>query len=78
MGLIRKNQFQLYNQRYIGCDFVNPDFGYLAKSFGINHRRIITVADVDDLFASADLVNAINLIEIMLDKNDFPNYLSGR
>jgi len=78
MGLIRKNQFQLYNQRYIGCDFVNPDFGYLARSFGINHRRIITVADVDDLFASADLANAINLIEIMLDKNDFPSYLSGR
>ncbi|MDD5298839.1 MAG: thiamine pyrophosphate-binding protein [Rhodocyclaceae bacterium] len=78
MGLIRKNQFQLYKQRYIGCDFVNPDYGLLARSFGIRHYRIESAADVDALFADADLVHALNLIEIMLDKNDFPSYLSGR
>jgi len=78
MGLIRKNQFQIYGERYIGCDFVNPDFGLLAKSFGIEHHRIACDADVDALFRDADLSGAINLIEIMLDKNDFPSYLSGR
>jgi len=78
MGLIRKNQFQLYRQRFIDCDFVNPDYAFLAKSFGISHTRIETAADVDALFATADLVGAINLIEIMLDKNAFPSYLSDR
>jgi acetolactate synthase-1/2/3 large subunit len=78
MGLIRKNQFQLYDKRFIDCDFVNPDFHYLALSFGINHKKIVTESDLDDLFASSDMVNAINLIEIMIDKNAFPNYLSGR
>ena len=78
MSLIRKNQFQLYGERYIDCDFVNPDFRLLARSFGINHRRIESEADIDDLFAHADLGNSINLIEIMLDKNAFPTYLSAR
>ena len=78
MGLIRKNQSQLYDERFIDCDFVNPDFAYLAKSFGINHKKVISDADVDDLFANSDLVDSINLIEIMIDKNAFPNYRSGR
>ncbi len=78
MGLIRKNQFQLYGERYIDCDFVNPDFQLLARSFGIEYRRIDTEADLDDLFAHADLERAINLIEVRLDKDAFPSYLSDR
>lgn len=78
MGLIRKNQFQLYSARFIDCDFINPDYALLAAAFGINHRRIETPADIDRLFADADLATTINLIEIMLDKNAFPSYLSNR
>lgn len=78
MSLIRKNQFQLYGERYIDCDFVNPDFALLAQSFGIHHHRIENEADLDRLFDDADLVNRINLIEILLDKHAFPRYLSAR
>ena len=78
LSLIRKNQFQLYGERYIDCDFSNPDFGLLAQSFGVPHHRIETEADLDALFANADLENAINLIEILLDKHVFPRYLSAR
>lgn len=78
MGLIRKNQCQQYQQRLISCDFVNPDYAYLAKAFGVAHFRIDTEADLDTLFAHADLHSGINLIEIMLDKNAFPNYSSRR
>ena len=78
MSLIRKNQFQLYGERYIDCDFVNPDFGLLAAAFGIRHYRVETEADLDALFARADLAGGINLIEILLDKHAFPSYLSAR
>ena len=78
MGLIRKNQYQLYGERYLDCDFVNPDFAALARAFGINHYRIEDGAAVEDLFATADLRSSINLIEILLDKNAFPTYLSAR
>jgi acetolactate synthase I/II/III large subunit len=78
MSLIRKNQVQLYSYRFIDCDFINPDFSYMALSFGIQHKKIATAADLDDLFANSDLHNSINLIEIMLDKDAFPDYRSGR
>lgn len=78
MSLIRKNQVQLYNNRFIDCDFVNPDYHYLALSFGIKHKKIISEADLDDLFANSDLTASINLIEIMMAKDAFPNYRSGR
>jgi acetolactate synthase-1/2/3 large subunit len=78
MGLIRKNQFQLYGGRYIDCDFRNPDYALLAQSFGIAHWKIESEADVDAMFTRADLENGINLIEVMWDKNAFPSYLSDR
>ena len=78
LGLIRKNQFQLYQERYIDCDFVNPDFALLARSFGIAHWRVEQAADVDALFERADLANGINLIEVMWDKNVFPAYRADR
>lgn len=78
MGLIRKNQFQLYGERYLDCDFVNPDFRLLAASFGIQHYLLDSEAAIDALFAETDLENAINLIEIPLDKDAFPRYLSAR
>ena len=78
LGLIRKNQFQLYGGRTIDCDFTNPDYALLARSFGIGHFRIETEGDVDSLFENADLEKAINLIEIPWDKNVFPGYKSDR
>jgi acetolactate synthase-1/2/3 large subunit len=78
MSLIRKNQVQLYNNRFIDCDFVNPDFNLLALSFGINHKKVETDADLDDLFANSNLIDSINLIEILIDKDAYPSYRSGR
>jgi acetolactate synthase-1/2/3 large subunit len=78
MGLIRKNQFQHYNQRFINCEFINPDFQFLAQSFGINYRKVATETDVDELFDNHGLANSINLFEIVIDKDLFPNYSSKR
>ena len=78
MGLIRKNQFQQYDKRFINCDFINPDFETLAKSFGIHYRRIDNEADLEDMFQTCDLSHSINLIEIAIDKDTFPNYSSRR
>ncbi len=78
MGLIRKNQSQQYNKRYINCDFSNPDYETLAKSFAINYRRISEPDDLEDVFTNTDFNDAINLIEIMIDKDTFPNYISKR
>ncbi|MES9950868.1 MAG: thiamine pyrophosphate-binding protein [Candidatus Thiodiazotropha sp.] len=78
MGLIRKNQHQLYQQRFINCDFVNPDYEHLAESFGINYKQVTSPEDLDHLFTQYDLRQAINLIDIAIDKDAFPNYSSKR
>ena len=78
MGLIRKNQIQSYNNRFIDCDFTNPDYGKLAESFGINHVRIQSEDELEPMFSNTDFHHAINLIEIVIDKNAFPNYSSRR
>ena len=78
MGLIRKNQHQHYQQRYIDCDFINPDFALLARSFGIRHLQIAHQQQLDQLFSDYDLSHDINLIEIVIDKDSFPNYSSRR
>ncbi len=78
MGLIRKNQFQQYDERYINCDFINPDYELLSRSFGMNYYKISTQSDLDGLLPSLDYYEGINLIEIMIDKNVFPGYTSKR
>jgi acetolactate synthase-1/2/3 large subunit len=78
LGLVRKNQYQHYRQRYIDCDFDNPDFALLARAFGLAYRRVLNEADVDAVFAEMDLEGGINLIEIVLARDLFPNYSSRR
>ena len=77
MGLIRKNQHHLYQDRFIDCDFTNPDYALLAQSFGIRHYRVKSEQDLSKLEA-IDFRHGINLIEIMIDQDAYPNYSSRR
>jgi len=78
MGLIRKNQHQLYERRFINCEFINPDYQVLARSFGINYKQVRSSSDLKELFEDFDLASSINLIDIIIDKDAFPDYSSKR
>jgi acetolactate synthase-1/2/3 large subunit len=78
MGLIRKNQHQHYNDRFIDCDFTNPDYAQFAQSFGITHARIESERDLPGLAESMNFNSGINLIEILIDQDAYPNYSSRR
>ena len=78
LGLIRKNQYQQFAGRFRDCDFVNPDFALLAAAFGIRHFRIADEADGEALFQRLDLRSGINLIEFILDRDAYPNYVTHR
>lgn len=78
MGLIRKNQVQGYESRFIDCDFINPDYKKMADSFGINHILVESEEDLNPLFNNTNFTTGINLIEMIIDKDAFPNYSSRR
>jgi acetolactate synthase-1/2/3 large subunit len=78
MGLIRKNQHHLYQGRFIDCDFTNPDYRLLAQSFGIKHACVESQKDIDGLDKALDFRRDINLIEIIIDQDAYPNYSSRR
>jgi len=78
MGLIRKNQHQQYEDRFIDCDFINPDYAVLAQSFGIRHVRVSSEEDLSKKLGSLDYLGSINLIEILIDQDAYPNYSSRR
>jgi len=78
LGLVRKNQFYNYAGRFIASDFINPDYRKLAESFGIEYFRVATLPDAESVFETADFRDRINLVELILDKDEFPKYSSGR
>ncbi len=78
LGLVRKNQYYNYNGRYIACDFTNPDYAYLARAFGINYGHVASNSEADMVIEQIDFQNGINLIEVMMSKDGFPTYSSGR
>jgi acetolactate synthase-1/2/3 large subunit len=49
LTLIRATQQRRYQERYIGVDLVNPDFGKLAEAFAVGYRR----AESDAAFEAA-------------------------
>ena len=78
LGLVRKNQFYNYAGRFIASEFINPDYRKLAESFGIGYFRVASTADAGSVFKTADFRHKINLVEVILDKDEFPKYSSGR
>jgi len=78
LGLVRKNQHYNYKSRYISCDFENPDFALLAQSFGIAHWRVEKKEDIEPVLSGLFVDQQVNLIEVVMSKNDFPHYSSGR
>ncbi|MEJ2696006.1 MAG: thiamine pyrophosphate-binding protein [Candidatus Sulfobium sp.] len=78
LGLVRKNQFYNYSGRFIASEFVNPDYAKLAESFGINYFGVSSEPEADTVMQEVDFLHGINLIELTLNKDEFPKYSSGR
>ena len=78
LGLVRKNQFYNYAGRFIASEFINPDYRKLAESFGIEYFKVATLPEAENVFLTANFSNRINLVELILDKDEFPKDSSGR
>lgn len=63
-GNVRRDQQQVYGNRLLGADLVNPDFVALAQSFGVESVRVDTPESLEAAIVAALASNAPALIEV--------------
>jgi acetolactate synthase I/II/III large subunit len=63
-GNVRRDQQQVYGNRLLGADLVNPDFVALAQSFGVEAVRVDTPEGLEAAIVAALASNAPALIEV--------------
>ncbi|MDP6257552.1 MAG: thiamine pyrophosphate-binding protein [Rhodospirillales bacterium] len=63
-GNVKRNQKTDYNERYIACDLLNPDFMKLAESFGLMGLRVDSPEGLQEAMEKAFAEDGPVLIEI--------------
>ncbi len=70
LGMVRQWQTLFYNGRYAGTPMKNPDFGLIAKGYGIPYQRVEAVEDVDDALRSAADHQGPCMVEFVCDPSE--------
>ncbi|MCK8779769.1 thiamine pyrophosphate-binding protein [Rhizobium sp. NTR19] len=77
-GNVRRDQQQVYGNRLIGSDLVNPDFVALAQSFGVLGMRATTPSELEVALTKALAADAPVVIEVPVptgsDTSPWPFY----
>jgi acetolactate synthase-1/2/3 large subunit len=66
LTLIKAIQQRKYQERYLGVDLVNPDFGLYAKAFGVRHDAVKDSAGFERALRDAVGREETTLIEVQL------------
>lgn len=70
LGMVRQWQTLFYDGRYAGTPMKNPDFGSIAKAYGIPHRKVSRVEEIEEaLTAAADHKGAC-MVEFLCDPSE--------
>jgi len=77
LGLVRKNQHYNYGGRFVACDFKNPDYELLARSFGIEYHSIRQKEDCA-LLETINWGRGVRILDVHLGRDEFPSYSSAR
>ncbi len=64
LTLIKATQQRRYSERYIAVDLKNPDFGLLARAFGVDYARVETDADFELVLREAVARDTTTLLEV--------------
>jgi thiamine pyrophosphate-dependent acetolactate synthase large subunit-like protein len=64
LTLIKAIQQRRYEGRYIGVDLLNPDFGLLARAFGVRSWKVTSDATLDAAVREAVATGETALIEV--------------
>jgi len=70
LGMVRQWQTFFFDGCYAGTPMQSPDFGYLARAYGIPHRKIENLADVAPALKEAAEYQGAIVLEFLCDPSE--------
>jgi acetolactate synthase-1/2/3 large subunit len=66
LTLIKAIQKRRYQERYLGVDLVNPDFGQFARAFGVRHNTVSDAFSFETALREALSRDETTLLEVQI------------
>jgi len=70
LGMVRQWQTLFFEGRFAGTPMKNPDFGIIAKAYGITYEKVERKTDIDKAIKSAMNHKGANIIEFVCDPTE--------
>ena len=70
LGMVRQWQTLFYDGRYAGTPLKNPDFGAIARAYGIPYRRVTEKEQVADAIKEAAEHEGAIMVEFLCDPSE--------
>ncbi len=70
LGMVRQWQTLFYDGRYAGTPLKNPDFGMIAKAYGIHYRKVSRVEEIDAALKAAAGHKGPSMVEFLCDPSE--------
>jgi len=70
LGMVRQWQTLFFDGRYAGTPMLSPDFGLLAKAYGIPYRKVTQVEEIEPALQQAIDHQGAILLEFVCDPSE--------
>jgi acetolactate synthase-1/2/3 large subunit len=70
LGMVRQWQTLFYDGRYAGTPLKNPDYGLIAKAYGIHYQKVAEVDAIEDALTVAAEHKGPCLVEFLCDPSE--------
>ncbi|MBU1172527.1 MAG: biosynthetic-type acetolactate synthase large subunit [Proteobacteria bacterium] len=70
LGMVRQWQTLFYDGRFAGTPLKNPDFGFIAKAYGIPYSKVATLEEIEPALTNAADHKGACLVEFLCDPSE--------
>lgn len=70
LGMVRQWQTLFYDGRFAGTPMQNPDFGSIARAYGIHYQKVSKVEEIDAALQNAADHKGACLVEFLCDPSE--------
>ena len=70
LGMVRQWQTLFYDGRFAGTPMKNPDFGLIAKAYGIPYQKVSRVDDIENALRTASDHRGATMVEFLCDPSE--------